>query len=227
MRCATHLRKHSRGTPYGDNAGRFATGNPNSPHGTPILINRFFILTPPFLSLPQPPALSSASGGSVDGFTSIDMEEPAPLRTIDSPFRAGGQGDAHVGTLSSVTSVRSMDVSGRALERGAWQQQHGKTQYGRMWQNARSCTYGNLLHRARHIQGDTASIFNGGQIQATVVVACAQDMLRLTVRGVEACLDEVRPYLMADGGDVEVVDVQDGIVYLRLQVRVLAQCGLT
>lgn len=45
-------------------------------------------------------------------------------------------------------------------------------------------------------------------------------MLRLTVRGVEACLDEVRPYLMADGGDVEVVDVQDGIVYLRLQVGV-------
>lgn len=72
---------------------------------------------------PQPPAMSSASGGSVDGSTSIDMEEPAPLRTIDSPFRAGGQGDAHVGSLSTVASVRSMDVSRGWLERGAWQQE--------------------------------------------------------------------------------------------------------
>ncbi|PNW70219.1 hypothetical protein CHLRE_17g710800v5 [Chlamydomonas reinhardtii] len=39
----------------------------------------------------------------------------------------------------------------------------------------------------------------------------------LSVEAVTAALDEVRPYLEADGGDVEVVEVENGVVYLRLQ----------
>lgn len=34
---------------------------------------------------------------------------------------------------------------------------------------------------------------------------------------VERSLDSIRPALMADGGNVELVDVQDGIVKVRLQ----------
>ena len=34
---------------------------------------------------------------------------------------------------------------------------------------------------------------------------------------VQAALEEVRPYLQADGGDVELVDVVDGVVKVRLQ----------
>jgi Fe-S cluster biogenesis protein NfuA len=34
---------------------------------------------------------------------------------------------------------------------------------------------------------------------------------------VEAALQKVRPMLQADGGDVELVDVQDGIVTVRLK----------
>ncbi len=34
---------------------------------------------------------------------------------------------------------------------------------------------------------------------------------------VQAALDKVRPMLQADGGDVELVDVKDGIVTVRLQ----------
>jgi Fe-S cluster biogenesis protein NfuA len=34
---------------------------------------------------------------------------------------------------------------------------------------------------------------------------------------VEAALKQIRPALQADGGDVELVDVNDGIVKLRLQ----------
>ena len=34
---------------------------------------------------------------------------------------------------------------------------------------------------------------------------------------VEAALQKVRPMLQADGGDVELIDVQDGIVTVRLQ----------
>ncbi len=38
---------------------------------------------------------------------------------------------------------------------------------------------------------------------------------------VEAALNKVRPALKADGGDVELVDVQDGVV----KVRLTGACG--
>ena len=34
---------------------------------------------------------------------------------------------------------------------------------------------------------------------------------------IEQALETIRPYLQADGGDVELVDFQDGIVTVRLQ----------
>ena len=34
---------------------------------------------------------------------------------------------------------------------------------------------------------------------------------------VEAAIEKIRPMLQADGGDVELVDVQEGIVTVRLQ----------
>jgi Fe-S cluster biogenesis protein NfuA len=33
----------------------------------------------------------------------------------------------------------------------------------------------------------------------------------------ERALDEIRPHVQADGGDIELVDVRDGIVQVRLQ----------
>ncbi|MEM9543512.1 MAG: NifU family protein [Cyanobacteria bacterium P01_E01_bin.42] len=41
--------------------------------------------------------------------------------------------------------------------------------------------------------------------------------LALTDDNVETVLDEMRPYLMADGGNVELVDIDGPIVKLRLQ----------
>ena len=38
---------------------------------------------------------------------------------------------------------------------------------------------------------------------------------------VEKALDKIRPSLMADGGDVELVDVNDGVV----KVRLTGACG--
>ena len=38
---------------------------------------------------------------------------------------------------------------------------------------------------------------------------------------IEAVLDEIRPALMADGGDVQLVDVKEGVVTVRL----LGACG--
>jgi Fe-S cluster biogenesis protein NfuA len=37
------------------------------------------------------------------------------------------------------------------------------------------------------------------------------------MKNVEAALDTVRPYLIADGGNVELVAVEDGVVKVRLQ----------
>lgn len=43
--------------------------------------------------------------------------------------------------------------------------------------------------------------------------------LDMSVATVDHALEEVRPYLMADGGNVTVVSVDSGVVYLRLEVR--------
>ncbi|MBN1478648.1 NifU family protein [candidate division KSB1 bacterium] len=42
-------------------------------------------------------------------------------------------------------------------------------------------------------------------------------MSEITFEKVDEILDTVRPALMADGGNVELVDVTDGVVKLRLQ----------
>jgi len=41
--------------------------------------------------------------------------------------------------------------------------------------------------------------------------------LALTDKNVEQVLDELRPYLMSDGGNVELVEIEGPIVKLRLQ----------
>lgn len=41
--------------------------------------------------------------------------------------------------------------------------------------------------------------------------------LALTTDNVEIVLDELRPYLMADGGNVELAEIEGPIVKLRLQ----------
>ncbi|ACK70453.1 nitrogen-fixing NifU domain protein [Gloeothece citriformis PCC 7424] len=45
----------------------------------------------------------------------------------------------------------------------------------------------------------------------------ATETLPLTTENVEQVLDELRPYLMADGGNVELVEIDGPIVKLRLQ----------
>ena len=42
-------------------------------------------------------------------------------------------------------------------------------------------------------------------------------MSDITFEKVDSVLDTVRPALMADGGNVELIDVEDGIIKLRLQ----------
>ena len=45
----------------------------------------------------------------------------------------------------------------------------------------------------------------------------AEATLTLTSENVETVLDDLRPYLMSDGGNVELVEIDGPIVKLRLQ----------
>lgn len=45
----------------------------------------------------------------------------------------------------------------------------------------------------------------------------SQATLELTPENVETVLDELRPYLIADGGNVELVELDGPVVKLRLQ----------
>lgn len=45
----------------------------------------------------------------------------------------------------------------------------------------------------------------------------SQATLELNPENVEQVLDELRPYLMADGGNVELVEIDGPVVKLRLQ----------
>jgi Fe-S cluster biogenesis protein NfuA len=49
------------------------------------------------------------------------------------------------------------------------------------------------------------------------VAAETLDPRALTIENVERVLDELRPYLMADGGNVEVVELDGPVVKVRLQ----------
>ncbi len=52
---------------------------------------------------------------------------------------------------------------------------------------------------------------------ATAEAGSNADPRALTLENVERTLDELRPYLMADGGNVEVVEIDGPIVKVRLQ----------
>ncbi|AFZ11908.1 nitrogen-fixing NifU domain-containing protein [Crinalium epipsammum PCC 9333] len=45
----------------------------------------------------------------------------------------------------------------------------------------------------------------------------ATQTMELTTENVEKVLDDLRPYLMSDGGNVELVEIEGPIVKLRLQ----------
>jgi Fe-S cluster biogenesis protein NfuA len=48
----------------------------------------------------------------------------------------------------------------------------------------------------------------------------------MTEKEVEAALNKVRPTLIADGGDVELVDIKDGVVQVRL-TGACSQCPMS
>jgi Fe-S cluster biogenesis protein NfuA len=63
------------------------------------------------------------------------------------------------------------------------------------------------------VAAGSAAADNSGSDNA----AAELDPRALTLANVERALDELRPYLMADGGNVEVVEIDGPIVKVRLQ----------
>ena len=57
----------------------------------------------------------------------------------------------------------------------------------------------------------------GVRRRGAAAVAAAGETLELTAENVEQVLDEVRPYLMADGGDVELDEIDGLVVRLKLK----------
>lgn len=55
-----------------------------------------------------------------------------------------------------------------------------------------------------------------GKVSAKLEATMAQ-ALELNAENVEKVLDELRPYLQADGGNVELVEIDGPVVKLRLQ----------
>ena len=61
------------------------------------------------------------------------------------------------------------------------------------------------------------SPFSRTAVHRAVADAAPAAAREMTVESVDAALNDVRPYLIADGGNVEVVSVEGGVVALRLQ----------
>jgi Fe-S cluster biogenesis protein NfuA len=66
---------------------------------------------------------------------------------------------------------------------------------------------------------DPATAASAAASSATAASAAASpaDPHALTIENVERVLDELRPYLMADGGNVEIVEIDGPVVKVRLQ----------
>ena len=72
-------------------------------------------------------------------------------------------------------------------------------------------------------QDSIISPFAQAPIHRSVGNAMEKPDIEMDIASVDKALDEVRPYLIADGGNVEVVSVEEGNVFLRLQ----GACGKT
>ena len=74
-------------------------------------------------------------------------------------------------------------------------------------------------HDSPNPDGQIVSPFAKSEVlsSASSKNGAAPKVMELTVANVDEALNEVRPYLIADGGNVEVVGVEAGVVLLRLQ----------
>ncbi|CAO2818703.1 unnamed protein product [Amaranthus hypochondriacus] len=71
----------------------------------------------------------------------------------------------------------------------------------------------NFVKRVNHKRAIRASASNGSGSPGLY----SSKQFELTVKNVDLVLEDVRPYLIADGGNVDVISVDDGVITLQLQ----------
>ncbi|XP_022144330.1 nifU-like protein 1, chloroplastic [Momordica charantia] len=79
----------------------------------------------------------------------------------------------------------------------------------------------NSLKRVLPRRGIKASASNSGPSTSSSPGLYSAQKFELTIGNVDLVLEDVRPYLIADGGNVDVVSVEDGVVSLKL----VGACG--
>lgn len=116
----------------------------------------------------------------------------------------------HHGSVISQSCTSSSAVQGRqilAVSVGG----HGGAERLARRQWPSTIFYDRLSNKEKRRRRNTQSLL------VTSCTAAADTGLELTAENVELVLDEVRPYLMSDGGNVELVEIDGPVVYLRLQ----------
>eukprot|EP00878_Enallax_costatus_P001123 GHUV01001260.1.p1 GENE.GHUV01001260.1~~GHUV01001260.1.p1 ORF type:complete len:242 (+),score=52.92 GHUV01001260.1:50-727(+) len=102
---------------------------------------------------------------------------------------------------------------------------HATTSRPAVAQQTTRCWLHNAIpvYRHAHLQANSFGQprRSRGLLQRVRVSSAATDLLELTEDNVEKVLDEVRPYLMADGGNVEFVEI-DGLV---VKLKLAGACG--
>jgi Fe-S cluster biogenesis protein NfuA len=76
--------------------------------------------------------------------------------------------------------------------------------------------YGDGLRRLLELEPGLAERAAGDEVVAQLLLIHGLHPVPVQAR-VEAALDEVRPYLRSHGGGVELIDVREGVVHLRLE----------
>lgn len=67
------------------------------------------------------------------------------------------------------------------------------------------------------VKASSGSGSGGGGSSTSGSGLYSAQIFQLTAQNVDMVLEDVRPYLIADGGNVDVVSVHDGVISLKLQ----------
>ncbi|XP_010522834.1 PREDICTED: nifU-like protein 1, chloroplastic [Tarenaya hassleriana] len=93
------------------------------------------------------------------------------------------------------------------------------TKNGLSWIFDKGSRFVSFPNRSRPISGTAVSCASNEGVASTAASPglYSAQTFDLTPQNVDLVLEDVRPYLIADGGNVDVVSVEDGVVSLKLQ----------
>ena len=118
---------------------------------------------------------------------------------------------ADVGEDENITNEQRSANTRAAMEQGDWSAVVNAQTDETLQQNNKQ------KEEAAAAAAPIVTPFARASVHRSVGNTEADTVLEMTVDSVDKVLDDVRPYLIADGGNVEVVAVENGIIALQLQ----------